>query len=97
MWARIIEKDLLLIRKLLNILKSVDLRIALPSERCTGYFSQCIASAWFMVGKAGFEPATSTSRTLRASQLRYFPIKRINIQKCPDSLKIHLEKVRASR
>src|SRR3989338_10423925 len=27
-----------------------------------------------MVGKAGFEPTTSSSRTKRASQLRYFPI-----------------------
>ena len=26
-----------------------------------------------MVGKAGFEPTTSSSRTKRASQLRYFP------------------------
>jgi len=29
----------------------------------------------FVVGKAGFEPATSASRTLRAAQLRHFPLK----------------------
>src|SRR5688572_15037867 len=28
---------------------------------------------WCMVGEAGLEPATSASRTLRASQLRYSP------------------------
>lgn len=30
-----------------------------------------------MVGRAGFEPTTSTSRTLRASQLRYPPTKKL--------------------
>lgn len=28
-----------------------------------------------MVGKMGFEPTTSWSRTKRATKLRYFPIK----------------------
>jgi hypothetical protein len=30
-----------------------------------------------IVGKAGFEPAASTSRTWRAAKLRYFPIQRL--------------------
>src|SRR5215467_2355191 len=30
-------------------------------------------TCWFAVGTAGFEPATSASRTLRAAKLRYVP------------------------
>ena len=32
-----------------------------------------------MVGETGFEPATSSSRTKRATRLRYTPIKRARI------------------
>ena len=33
-----------------------------------------LRSNFFIVGLTGFEPATSSSRTTRASQLRYSPI-----------------------
>jgi hypothetical protein len=32
-----------------------------------------LPGGWHMVGTAGFEPATSASRTLRATKLRYVP------------------------
>ena len=34
-----------------------------------------------MVGKTGFEPATSWSQTKRSTKLSYFPIKRIKLFK----------------
>jgi hypothetical protein len=34
----------------------------------------------FVVGKAGLEPATSASRTLRATKLRHFPWFRTPVQ-----------------
>jgi hypothetical protein len=37
------------------------------------YVVRRLPDQWLVVGKAGFEPATSASRTLRAAKLRHFP------------------------
>ncbi len=46
---------------------------------CPGLVSACAPGLFgrqsFIVGKAGFEPAASASRTLRATKLRHFPAK----------------------
>src|ERR1041384_4342889 len=38
-----------------------------------GHVLHCLLTCRFPVGKAGLEPAASTSRTWRATKLRYFP------------------------
>ncbi len=39
--------------------------------------NEVVWTARLLVGKAGFEPAASASRTLRAAKLRYFPCRMI--------------------
>ena len=45
----------------------------LPMSAVALWITKWAMTRTYLVGKAGFEPAASASRTLRATKLRYFP------------------------